>query len=195
MKLSFSSDALDLLSLIDDPTTAIVASSSQSKVAVIARQSGGAVSNVGSGPIEALEELITAQYVTLRQQAARAATYVISPLGRSRLRRRISRGDRKTINALLKVNSGFTDRHVEVALMFRHAGDLASDLPATAQPSRDFAAACDAIGLELASAAICVCVDGHSLTDLEAQFGWPARAGKAILAIALDGLGRHYQTS
>ncbi len=52
--------------------------------------------------------------------------------------------------------------------------------------------AIDAVGPELAGVLVDVCCQLRGLEDLEKQYGWPRRSGKAILRIALSALARHY---
>jgi len=55
-----------------------------------------------------------------------------------------------------------------------------------------FAAAMAAAGPGLSDLLYDVCCAMTGLEDAERQFGWPARAGKIVLALALDRLALHY---
>jgi len=55
-----------------------------------------------------------------------------------------------------------------------------------------FAAAMKAVGPVLSDLLFDICCAMVGLEDAERQFGWPSRAGKAVLAIALDRLALHY---
>ena len=55
-----------------------------------------------------------------------------------------------------------------------------------------FAAAMTAVGPGLSDLLYDVCCAMIGLEDAERQFGWPARAGKIVLALALDRLALHY---
>ena len=55
-----------------------------------------------------------------------------------------------------------------------------------------FAAAMKAVGPVLNDLLFDICCAMVGLEDAERQFGWPSRAGKAVLAIALDRLALHY---
>lgn len=55
-----------------------------------------------------------------------------------------------------------------------------------------FAAAMTAVGPGLNDLLYDVCCAMVGLEDAERQFGWPSRAGKIVLAIALDRLALHY---
>lgn len=55
-----------------------------------------------------------------------------------------------------------------------------------------FYRAVEMVGEELAPALITVCCEQLGLEDAERRHGWPKRAGKVILKMALDRLARHY---
>ncbi len=50
----------------------------------------------------------------------------------------------------------------------------------------------DAVGPDLGAILLQVCCHLYGLTEAERQLGWPARAGKVVLRIALDRLAAHY---
>jgi hypothetical protein len=52
--------------------------------------------------------------------------------------------------------------------------------------------AIEAIGPELAGVLIDICCELKGLEDAEKSRGWPQRAGKVVLQLALTRLGRHY---
>jgi len=53
-------------------------------------------------------------------------------------------------------------------------------------------AAFDAVGPDLDGILLQVCCHLNGLAEAERQLGWPARAGKVVLGIALDRLAVHY---
>lgn len=53
-------------------------------------------------------------------------------------------------------------------------------------------AAFDAVGPDLGGILLQICCHLHGLAHAEKQLGWPARAGKVVLGIALDRLAAHY---
>ncbi|MGK2873775.1 MAG: DUF6456 domain-containing protein [Alphaproteobacteria bacterium] len=53
-------------------------------------------------------------------------------------------------------------------------------------------AALDAVGPDLGGVLLQVCCHLNGLTQTERNLGWPARAGKVVLGIALDRLAAHY---
>lgn len=55
--------------------------------------------------------------------------------------------------------------------------------------------ALDAVGPELAPLLVDICCHDGGLTDVERQRGWPRRAARVVLLIALDALARHYGLS
>jgi hypothetical protein len=52
--------------------------------------------------------------------------------------------------------------------------------------------AIDAVGPELAGVLIDICCELKGLEDAEKSHGWPQRAGKVVLQLALNRLARHY---
>jgi hypothetical protein len=52
--------------------------------------------------------------------------------------------------------------------------------------------AVDAVGPELAGVLIDICCELKGLEDAEKSHGWPQRAGKVVLQLALNRLARHY---
>lgn len=52
--------------------------------------------------------------------------------------------------------------------------------------------AVDAVGPDLGAILLQVCCHLNGLAETEPQLGWPARAGKVVLRIALDRLAAHY---
>ena len=52
--------------------------------------------------------------------------------------------------------------------------------------------AIEAVGPELAGVLIDICCELKGLEDAEKSHGWPQRAGKVVLALALNRLARHY---
>lgn len=52
--------------------------------------------------------------------------------------------------------------------------------------------AIEAVGPELAGVLIDICCELKGLEDAEKSHGWPQRAGKVVLALALTRLARHY---
>lgn len=67
--------------------------------------------------------------------------------------------------------------------------------PATAQiaAKRRFDAAIAAVGPGLADVTWRVICAGESLPDAEKALGWPSRAGRIVLTLALDRLADHYR--
>jgi hypothetical protein len=60
---------------------------------------------------------------------------------------------------------------------------------------RRFEAAMAAVGPGLSDVLWRVVCEGEGLTDAERGLGWPARAGKLVLGLALDRLVAHYKTN
>jgi len=58
---------------------------------------------------------------------------------------------------------------------------------------RRFDAAVEAVGPGLADVLWRVVCAGEGMRDAERALGWPARAGKVVLGLALDRLGDHYR--
>jgi hypothetical protein len=58
---------------------------------------------------------------------------------------------------------------------------------------RRFEAAVAAVGPGLTDLLWRVVCAGEGMREVERAFGWPARAGRVVLAIALDRLGDHYR--
>jgi hypothetical protein len=58
---------------------------------------------------------------------------------------------------------------------------------------RRFDAAVEAVGRELADILWRIVCSGDAMRDAELALGWPARAGKVILRLALDRLAEHYR--
>jgi hypothetical protein len=52
--------------------------------------------------------------------------------------------------------------------------------------------AIEAVGPELAGVLVDICCELKGLEDAEKSHGWPQRAGKVVLALALNRLARHY---
>ena len=52
--------------------------------------------------------------------------------------------------------------------------------------------AIEAVGPELAGVLIDICCELKGLEDAEKSHGWPQRAGKVVLQLALNRLARHY---
>jgi len=69
--------------------------------------------------------------------------------------------------------------------------------PTTAQVAakRRFEEAVDAVGAGLADILWRIVCAGEGMRDAEAALGWPARAGKVVLGLALDRLADHYRLS
>lgn len=79
-------------------------------------------------------------------------------------------------------------------------GKTARSAPAARAPTlaqiaakRRFEAAVAAVGAGLADVLWRVVCAGEGMRDAERALGWPARAGRIILAIALDRLADHYK--
>lgn len=71
--------------------------------------------------------------------------------------------------------------------------DMLDPTEAQIAAKQRFAAACRAVGgglTEVLERVVCL---GEGLTAAERALGWPARAGKVVLAIALDRLADHYR--
>ncbi len=60
---------------------------------------------------------------------------------------------------------------------------------------RRFEAAMTAVGPGLSDVLWRVVCEGEGLTEAERGLGWPARAGKLVLGLALDRLVCHYETN
>jgi hypothetical protein len=58
---------------------------------------------------------------------------------------------------------------------------------------RRFDSAVEAVGPELAGILWRIVCSGDAMRDAEQALGWPARAGKVILRLALDRLAEHYR--
>jgi hypothetical protein len=78
-------------------------------------------------------------------------------------------------------------------------GKVARGAPETSDPvaaqiaaKRRFEAAVDAVGPGLTDILWRVVCAGEGMRDAEQALGWPARAGKLVLSLALDRLGDHY---
>lgn len=76
----------------------------------------------------------------------------------------------------------------------RRSGKSAPDLHASQIDSRRrFAAAVDAAGPGLSDILWRVVCSGEGMRDAESALGWPARAGKVVLSIALDRVADFYR--
>lgn len=53
----------------------------------------------------------------------------------------------------------------------------------------------DAVGPDLGAILLQICCHLNGLAEAERQLGWPVRAGKVVLRIALDRLAAHYGIS
>jgi hypothetical protein len=60
---------------------------------------------------------------------------------------------------------------------------------------RRFEAAMEAVGPGLSDVLWRVVCEGEGLSEAERGLGWPARAGKLVLGLALDRLVAHYETN
>lgn len=65
--------------------------------------------------------------------------------------------------------------------------------PRQVSAKRRFEAALKALGPGLGDIAWRIVCAGEGMRDAEAALGWPARAGKLVLALALDRLAAHYR--
>lgn len=74
----------------------------------------------------------------------------------------------------------------------RPGGGAQGQALAAIDARRRFDAAIDAVGTGLADILWRVVCEGEGLSDAERRLGWPARAGKLVLGMALDRLVVHY---
>jgi Domain of unknown function (DUF6456) len=58
---------------------------------------------------------------------------------------------------------------------------------------RRFEAAVEAVGSGLSDVLWRIVCAGEGMRDVERALGWPARAGKLVLSLALDRLADHYR--
>jgi Domain of unknown function (DUF6456) len=65
--------------------------------------------------------------------------------------------------------------------------------PSQIDARRKFAAAVEAVGPGLADIAWRIICAGEGMRQAETALGWPARAGKLVLGLALDRLADHYR--
>ena len=74
-------------------------------------------------------------------------------------------------------------------------GAPARDDPSTAQiaAKRRFEAAVDMVGPGLSDILWRIVCGGEGMRDAEVALGWPARAGRVVLGVALDRLAEHYR--
>jgi uncharacterized protein DUF6456 len=75
----------------------------------------------------------------------------------------------------------------------RGAPEISELSTAQAAARRRFEKAIAAIGPGLSDIAWRVICAGEGMRDAEAALGWPARAGKLVLGLALDRLAAHYR--
>ena len=76
----------------------------------------------------------------------------------------------------------------------RGGGTASPDLaPAQIDARRRFQAAINAAGPGLADILWRIVCSGEGMRDAETALGWPARAGKVVLTIALDRVGDYYR--
>jgi len=75
----------------------------------------------------------------------------------------------------------------------RAAPDPAESTLVQLAAKRRFEAAVAAVGAGLADIAWRVVCAGEGMRDAEQALGWPARAGRVVLTIALDRLADHYR--
>ena len=76
----------------------------------------------------------------------------------------------------------------------RGSATVAPDLGgAQIDAKRRFHAAVDAAGPGLADILWRVVCAGEGMRDAESALGWPARAGKLVLTLALDRVASHYR--
>ena len=98
------------------------------------------------------------------------------------------------------MGAGRAGRERDDALGRAAAGQGARAAPPAASPTivqiaarRRFDEAVAAVGAGLADVLWRVVCGGEGMRDAERALGWPARAGRIVLTIALDRLADHYR--
>lgn len=90
-------------------------------------------------------------------------------------------------NVTMAWNAAPADRDLRAAPRAEHRS------PAALAARRRFDAAVKAVGPGLADVMWRTVCAGEGMRDVEQTLGWPARAGKLVLGLALDRLAEHYR--